>query len=341
MRSLMFAIMLAGSGAFALAQNSVYNVNNNAEDGDGGETVVKKVLVEEFTGQDCRFCPAGHDTVAKYMAGYEDKVAVIAHHYGYAEDLFTIEETRQLGEFFKVNGAPGCMVNRTKMEDMYYAYFLASDFKTEYIVSELEKPALVSIEQTNMFDPETRELTVTVKGKAYGDVEGTRLAVLVTQSGYQAYQAGGERYMHDNFPIEFLTDYSGDLVTYAEDGSYEMTFTGTIEESYSNSDGSRSVDIEQLKVVAYISEWNSVEDSPVLNTDFGKMNIKGGVAQACDDAVRFWCEGGTVKVSDEALAVEVFDLSGAPLRNGSLQPGLYVVRASDGERTVTGKAMVR
>lgn len=338
----MFAIMLAGSGAFAMAQNPVYNVNNNMEDGDGGETVVRKVLVEEFTGQDCRFCPAGQDTVAKYMAGYEDQVVVVAHHYGYAEDIFTIDETCRLGEFFKVNGVPGCMVNRTKMEYMYYAYFLASDFKAEYLVSELEKPALVSIEQTNEFDPETRELTVTVKGKAYGDVEGTRLAVLVTQSGYQAYQAkGGDEYVHDNFPIDFLSDYSGDLVTYAEDGSYEMTFTGTVKESYANDRGEFTVDTEQLKVVAYIAEWNSVEDSPVLNTDFGKMNIKVGVADACDDAVRFWGEAGTVKVSDEALAVEVFDLSGAPLRNGSLQPGLYVVRASDGERTVTGKALVR
>lgn len=342
MRTLMFALLLAGGCAAVMAQDSVLKSKSSNLDNDGSESVVKKILIEEFTGQECQYCPAGHDTVAKRITGYEDRVAIVSHHYGYTEDIFTIEETRLLGEFFKAYGAPGCMVDRTKMEDMYYAYFLASDLSVEHIVSELEKPAAVSIEQTNVFDPQTRELTVTVKGKAYGDVEGTRLAVLVTQSGYLSWQAsGGYEYSHDNFPILFLSEYSGDLVPYGEDGSYEMTFTGIVEESYENDFGVREVDTDNLKVVAYISEWNSVEDSPVLNVDFGKMNIKGGAEQVVAGDVRFFCDGGSVKASDDAFDVEVFDFSGVNVRNSALKPGMYLVKASDGSRTVSGKVVVR
>ena len=48
---------------------------------------VKKHLIEEFTGQDCGYCPMGMDSVHAFV-GDDPNWIVVLHHYGYQKDHF-------------------------------------------------------------------------------------------------------------------------------------------------------------------------------------------------------------------------------------------------------------
>ena len=52
------------------------------------EIVRRKVLVEEFTGQQCSNCPAGRTNIEEGMKD-EDHYVMIAHHTGYGTDALT------------------------------------------------------------------------------------------------------------------------------------------------------------------------------------------------------------------------------------------------------------
>ena len=55
----------------------------NEPSGPIPESFPKKHLIEEFTGQDCGYCPYGMDCVHDF-AGNDSNWIVVLHHYGYS-----------------------------------------------------------------------------------------------------------------------------------------------------------------------------------------------------------------------------------------------------------------
>ena len=63
--------------------------NTNNPDGPIPDSFPKKHLIEEFTGQDCGYCPYGMNCISDFTAN-DTNFIVVLHHYGYKQDHFTV-----------------------------------------------------------------------------------------------------------------------------------------------------------------------------------------------------------------------------------------------------------
>ena len=57
----------------------------------------KKHLIEEFTGQDCGYCPYGMDCVHQFVDNDTNWVVVL-HHYGYSKDHFSVAGSQSINQ---------------------------------------------------------------------------------------------------------------------------------------------------------------------------------------------------------------------------------------------------
>ncbi|MGN0238375.1 MAG: Omp28-related outer membrane protein [Lepagella sp.] len=301
---------------------------------DASETFDRYILIEKFTGQACGYCPSGEYAILNAIAGHEDRVVRIDHHHGYTKDIFTIEESTNIGTAFGVNSAPQCMVDRRvqeERENTAYAdvHFHPGYLTEEMVINEISRPAFVTVEIEPSYNEDTKEATIKVSGESTRDMAGARINVCLVQSGYEAYQNSADAsWRHNDFPIDYMTDYAGDEITWNEDGTYEYTYTYTIADEY----GKVVSDATKMDVVAFLSYWND-DNKEVLNAGVKKLIPEdSAVAQILDSAkVSFGVAGGQFVVNNSA-DVEVYTISGIRVANRSLSAGTYIVKAmADGQ----------
>lgn len=325
---------------------SIETISKSVRLYDPANTTERTILIEKFTGQMCGYCPGGEESILAAIVGHEDRVARIDHHYGYQNDIFTIDESKQIGNFFGVSGAPNCMMDRTIQEERMNmtgangVVWHPGYMTTEMVENEISKPSEVTINIESYYEVTNRELTVTVSGKALTDMTGKKINVVLTQSGYSAYQASASNWLHNDFPIVFMSDYKGDALTLDADGNYSMEFKTTVAERYGQN---VKVDLEQLKVVAFISDWNNRNSSEVYNAAFAKVDGRVSVEEAESDneTLHFYVADNKVMTDAECEMIEVYSVSGAKVENDNLAKGMYIVRAIAGENEYTGKVVVK
>lgn len=88
--------------------------------GHNGGEVVRKVLLEEFTGHQCPQCPAGSDIAYDLKAYYGDRLVLMKIHSGYfarvSDGMFSYDFTNAAGDaiadYFSVELNPRGLVNR-------------------------------------------------------------------------------------------------------------------------------------------------------------------------------------------------------------------------------------
>lgn len=307
------------------------------------------LLLEKFTGQECGVCPSGENYVNNAVKGYESRVARVNHHYGYKEDIFTIEESAYTGYYLQVAGAPSLAVNRTcypdKAEQMkspgiipFHPVLLESSF----IKSELAQKTFTTIEATDSYDAETREYTVTVKGKGIFDMKGMFVTALLTQSGYLAYQAnGGAEYSHDDFPILYLSDnYEGTEIT-TEGEEWSVTLTKKVPETIGQN---VKVDLDKLELVAFVNGplIATVPEQMALNAvTKTAATVTTSVENTEMENVNVYPEEGRIVVEGEYDSYEVYNAEGVRFSNEGLNAGLYIVKVIANGKAHTVKVMVR
>lgn len=297
---------------------------------DENELSGRGLLIEGFTRQDGKGCSAGEKYIRTITAGLDNYIIRLNHHLSGETDCFAIENSELLGNFFETKSVPQYLINRTQLPGKSDV-LLAPDkqLNTGTLLGELKKNPGVSINIGTSYDKQTRELTVRVKGKGDIDLTEKRINVILTQSGYKAYQHGETAdYVHNDFPVVFLTEYNGNALVSESDGTYDMVFKCIIPESLTNDAGTIKIDIEQLKVIAFISDWNKRRSSEVVNTacvefdpetDTGKQDVA--------ETVLFYICDGKVVCNQNCSSIEVYDLCGMRLENRGIQPGIYVVKA--------------
>ncbi len=209
------------------------------------------ILAEQFTGQDCGYCPGGAETLKMAIAGMKnpEKVIWVAHHFGYRNDAFTLSESEVIGTSLGVQGAPNCAIDRMVVDFAPGQSGLCwhPGYATTDLLEELVKtPALATIEVERTFDVADSTLSVVVKGNSL--LESAYVTVLVKQSGIVARQAsGGNDYKHNNAPRAFLTDAKGDVLT-LENGNYTATYTYKVPAKV----GDFACVLEDMEVVAFV-----------------------------------------------------------------------------------------
>lgn len=94
------------------------------ENGNGNGEIIRKVLLEKYTGHHCPGCPAGADMAETLQDLYGDKLVVVSIHAGWFARVtpdefnydFSTDAGEELYDFFGVAENPIGMVNRNEYE---------------------------------------------------------------------------------------------------------------------------------------------------------------------------------------------------------------------------------
>ncbi len=235
------------------------------------------IVVEQFTGAACGYCPAGSTYMSDAISALDDpsKVVWVAHHAGYQTDNLTITESSTISTALGVSGAPNCAINRTDVGyglvfHPYYAYVA-----TSLLPSLIAEPAAATLDLTTNYDLTTRELTVNVSGRTTAITTTNYITVLVKQSGIVMsqtdYNVSGytdATYVHNNAPRAFLTGAKGDELTIDGSGNYSVDYNYTIPEAV----GGFDCIAEDMNVVVYIhGDISSSSACQVYNADYASL----------------------------------------------------------------------
>ena len=240
----------------------------------------KKHLIEEFTGQDCGYCPGGMDDIHEFM-GNDTNWVLILHHYGYQADHFSVSGSKTITSKLGVSGAPSSAINRAKTKTgagnkiVFHPAYLPDCDKSQF-----DTETYASIQIQNTFDAASRELKVNVSGLlAKEDAPQLFLTVLVKESGMVDYQAdyygsyeGWQEFRHCNAVRVFLTASTGDSV-HVNGQRYQAEFTTTLKDAWVP---------ENCMVVAFLTEAFKpvvqAEQRPVVaGTTGGADILHGGI----------------------------------------------------------------
>ena len=312
---------------------------------DKQEAVERTLLMEKFYSQFCGYSPQGKEAIDEAIVGYEDRVARIYHHAGYRADLFTIDESVETAAEFGVNYSPGTMGDRMWFDALGSNAFNAMQWTGDLIADFLQQDGLASLKISDSYDVETRELTVNVSGNCIVTPDNKKITVAVTHSNYSSFQKNAQNYMHDHFPILYLTAAGGDDLQVNTDGSYDMTFKGVVPVSYNNGNGTIvtgnkvTINLDELRIVAFISDsWDGADnDRYVLNSATKEAATVGASVAGVELAgVNVYGADSRIVVEGDYDTVKVFNASGMETGTENLSAGLYIVKV-----TTDGQSMVK
>ena len=244
-----------------------------------GDFFPRTILFEQFTGDQCGYCPSGSTAMHKSIVGNESKVAIVAHHVGYNEDKFTITGSRPMTWFYNANTtyAPAMMIDRRiipQIDTKTPVFGPIENAKTALTNSQLATPAFVSVNLDVQYDEETRLLEVNVDGEFLVSYPNARLNVFLVQDSIIASQAGGgNEYSHMHAIRRFLSAASwGDAIPNTEGATYSKTYTYTIPPLISTI----NCVPKNMYVVAFVADYintsaANIGKSEVRNTAFKKI----------------------------------------------------------------------
>lgn len=305
------------------------------------------LLIEKFTGQYCPNCPRGENQVNNAVKGYEDRVARLNHH-TYGTDIFTITESEEVTYAFGVMYYPNVIVNRSYYPDFGGFAFGTEMLSSSFVKAELDKKALTSINVEDSYNVDTREYSVTVSGTGAINMKGMYVTVVLSQSGYKARQAGASTYVHDDFPILYMTEAMGQEIT-SDGKEWTMTFTKEIPKviGQKNQWGEEpvTVDLSKLEIVAFVNgTWEKTIAEPmVLNAATKEAATVAASVEGIEmnNALNVYADGNRIAVDGEYDTMEIYNAAGLSFNNESLAPGLYIVKVVAGGNVQTAKVVVR
>jgi len=254
---------------------SACSEDNSTEPGSG--TFVSKkaenkaVLLEEYTGVNCGFCPDGHrigDSLSKAFAG---KFFNINIHAGSYAARYSTQVGGQLLAAFPVQGFPQGVVNRQRFANVYGQNRGMWASQAKQIMN---MPAYANI--AARADIKGRKLTVRVQvyftdDSNVGDGENY-VHIALLQDNVWGPQSGGKtyypemwddtknQYRHNHMLRAMITGLNGETVGKNKKGTlYRKTFTYDIPEKISNED----VVLKDLAIIAFITEKTPADAATV------------------------------------------------------------------------------
>lgn len=304
------------------------------------------VVMEEYTGTSCGFCPRGMVGMKKLAEKYSDQFAGIAiHQYSSSDPMYTINYAN-----LSWSGAPSCKLNRGSIIDPYYGSNADICDDVEALLQNIPDAALTVKAEWDAEDDTKLNATATVEGQA---AKTYQLAFALTgdnvkgegtswmQTNYWNPRYGAFAYDDIEDDLKFLYDEPASYAPAFNDvlisSSYVRTLNkcenvdvpaeGTVEGSYqipmpvTNTKLMPAIDREKLYVVAFVIDPTT---KTIVNGAKAKVatwtssikNINGNGTQATEVA-RYTVDGRQVA---------------APVK------GINIVKMSDG---TTQKVIVK
>ena len=240
-----------------------------------GQTIVpttpqnKNVVLEEFTGIHCTFCPSGHSIAKAIQDAHPDNVSLInIHQGGYATpsgsepDFRTpwgnaiVNQSYSGGDF----GYPSGTVNRHVFPGRSMATgggpAMGRSYWNVSANEILAAPSTVNVAVEATINVQTRVLTVHVEAYYTGNsTQSTNLLnVALLQNNTKGPQTGGglgSNYNHMHRLVDLITGQWGETINTTTTGTFvDKTYTYTVPANYNDVPAI----LDDMEVVAYISE---------------------------------------------------------------------------------------
>ena len=224
----------------------------------------KNVLLEEYTGINCGYCPDGHRIANEIAAAHPGRVFVINVHAGsYAANTYTTQFGTALANQTGLTGYPSGTINRHVFSGSNTALSRSTWSTNANTILNTLSPVNIAAQGT--LDWTTRELTLTVQLYYTADeANPTNMLnvaiiqdnVLGSQSGasYNPSQVVGNQYRHMHMLRHLITGQWGEEVTTTTQGSFvERTFTYTIPSSL-GSPNAILAKLEDLHFIAFVAQ---------------------------------------------------------------------------------------
>lgn len=224
----------------------------------------RKVILEEFTGINCQYCPQGHAIATTLKNAHpNDFFAINVHVGGYATpgpgqpDFRTPFGTGIAGQT-GLTGYPSGTINRSVFTGSMTAGGTALDRGkwTLRTNQTLTQASYVNVGTTASIDPNTRILTVNVEAyyTANSPASTNKLNVAFLQNntkGPQVAGNAGNEYIHQHRLISMLTGQWGENITTTTAGSLiTRSYTYTIPAAYN----SIIAEMGDFEIVAFVTE---------------------------------------------------------------------------------------
>lgn len=240
------------------------------------EVTQMNVLLEEFTGQHCGYCPDGHRRAFLISQANPGRVFVASINAGgFADPQMACPDATAIDSVFSPNAYPMGQINRTTGIIDRGAW---SPWANKILI----RDACVNMAAKGTIDTTTRELKLTVEMYYTSDAptEANFLTAYVLQSNIWASQSNGQKYNPDFYdettglyrhmhtlrcavPAPF-----GDKITKTKKGSLvTKEYTYKLPEKLAAFD----VVLKDLEVVVFVSE---TETTNVLNVCGAEITLK-------------------------------------------------------------------
>ncbi len=276
---------------------------NKAEDDEeeGGETselTVSKtpqnrmVLLEEFTGDKCGYCPLGHKAANELVAANPGKVCVINYHCcapnlaGHYVTNYGVTLNSNFNVEDGMTSIPAATINRHDF-GLSSASTMITVGRSQYNLASqiMSMPACANVAARATIDKSTRKLTVEVKVYYTADGTGTtnKLHVALLQDnvmGSQSSMSGnpdqvvGSQYRHMEMFRDFVTtgQWGMDISPITNGSLISKTINYDIPESYTDpkNNNSEPAVLDNMRVVVFVTEGNR----EVINACNAEMVIK-------------------------------------------------------------------
>lgn len=209
-----------GQKAKTLNITKVNGNANTAEDASANftlytlpELVERNIVVEEYTGTGCGYCPRGLVGMEKMRQAFGDRFVGIGIHQYNSSDAMYIATSA----YAKLNfeGAPSCRINRGEVIDPYYGS--ADDILVD-CVKELAIPALAKVNVSATIDEELKKVDAKAKIETLLDNSEYTLEFVVIGDGLTGT---GTAWNQSNYYYQYSSsELPEDLAIFGNGGKY-------------------------------------------------------------------------------------------------------------------------
>ena len=235
----------------------------------------RNVLIEEFTGRNCGYCPDGHRIANLIVANNPGRVwAVNIHAGGYSPVTYPNMNTTDgtaITSGFGIGGFPAGHVNRSTAED------LGRNQWESHTNTQLAQQAEVNVAGFVTLNHTTRTANITVEvyytanssqSTNYLTIMMLQDSILGSQSGnyYNPSQMLNGQYVHQHVLRDVVTSTWGDEISPTTAGTLiKKNYTYQIPESIGVPNGVE-VDLNNILFLAFVSEkYDGTPTRPILN----------------------------------------------------------------------------
>lgn len=275
------------------------------------KTFPRNVLIEEFTTEQCVYCPDAAAGLHSFLTSYPDlasRVAVVCHHAGFYTDWLTIDASEQYTWFYGGGGtyAPAFMYDRYAWDGK--TPVVSRDGYKESVEARIAKTSYANIKLTANFNADKSAINVTADCERGWNFSSTpaRITLFLTEDNIKArsQSGGGSSFIHQHV-LRSVNDTWGKVLNWS-DNNASYTYTFNLDASWKK---------EDLKVVAIISGFDSsnVTNCVVENAAAVVPGTETGITGYPVENVR---EAGRYNLDGRQVS--------APQR------GLNIIRMSDG-----------